>query len=118
MVAKGRIRSSLDEDVRSFIGGVAVGVEGVIETTASTGSVDEEVAILGRRRPGRYDRGGCRCGVDGGHGRESAAADGGLRSFHRGAQSKFAAEILHHAESVLSSPSVAHDVLWIDHSGV
>ncbi len=49
IVTKAGICGGLEDEVGSFVDGVAVGVESVIETTASAGSVDEKVSSLGGR---------------------------------------------------------------------
>src|SRR6516225_1757592 len=109
------IGCGFEDEVGSFVGGVTRGVESVKQTAALAWCVQEKVASNGSGRS-RGDNGrGRRSRVDGGDGRESTAADGGLRPFDRHAQIKLVAKVLDRAESGLTSPGEAHDVLRVDH---
>src|SRR5207245_7059478 len=89
IVSPSRIVRRLHEEVRCPIDRIAGGIERVVQTTASSGSVDEEVC------------------------REVAATDGGLRCLDSETEGKLA-EVLHDAEPVGALPSPADDVLRID----
>src|SRR6266849_225963 len=92
VVAPSRIEGRLHQQVGSSIEGVSGAIKGVVQTTACTGSVDEEVR------------------------REIAPADGGLRSLDPEAESKLP-EVLHDAEAVGALPGPADDVLRVNLEG-
>src|SRR5205823_1458131 len=114
VVTEAGVGSGLEDQIGSLVGGVTVGVESVVQTASSAWGVDEEVSGGGGGSPGSDD--GRRSGgiINRGNARETASADGGLRSFYRCGQRKLAAEILHHAEAILTGPSEADDILRID----
>src|SRR5450432_1233145 len=73
IVAPARIRGGLEDKIRRLVDRVAGGIERVEETSALAWSVDKEILGSGSDAGGRCT----------GESVKSAAADGGLRTFHR-----------------------------------
>src|ERR1700722_37734 len=117
VVTPAGIGSRLEDEVRRLVHSIAVSVKRVVQTAARTRGVDKEVPCGGGCCAGGDDGGWRRSRVDCGHRGEAAAADSGLRSFNRDAESKLVSEVLHETHAVLASPREAYVVLWVNHHG-
>src|SRR5882672_1488269 len=93
-MAPARIQSSLEDEVRRLVDGVAGGVKAVEKAATRTRSIEEELAV--------------------GY---AAAAEGRLRLFRAEGEHEFIVEGLSYAEAELPSPREADVVLRVDSHG-